>query len=262
MYAKDPDSLINLPALEWIREEYHARRHKNPSYSLRAFAKFLELSPGRLSNFLASKRPLTRKTGERIADKLGYNPTQRQIFLDKIRKARTEFDKTPQEVEWKAEEVKADVFELIANWHYFAIRNLIKTEGFSSDPKGIAKRLGISVIEVRTAIDRLKRLGLVDEQDGELALAQDNLKTSTSDVMATALRQLHRQHMEKAIESMETVEREKRDITGITMAIDLSKLAEAKRKIQTFRRSMSDFLEDGTQTEVYHLGIQLFPLSI
>jgi uncharacterized protein (TIGR02147 family) len=261
MYVKDPNSLIHLSALEWIREEYMARRQKNPSYSMRAFAKFLELSPGRLSNFLASKRPLTKKTGEKIADKLGYNPTQKQTFLAKIEKARREFNKAPENVAWQAEEVKADVFELIANWHYFAIRNLIRTTSFSSDAKHIAKRLGLSVVEVRTAIDRLKRLGLMDERNGELVLVQERIKTTT-DVPSSALRQLHRQHLEKAIESMESVSVDKRDVTGVTMAIDINKLGEAKKKIQTFRRSMEVFLEDGEQTEVYHLGIQLFPLSV
>jgi uncharacterized protein (TIGR02147 family) len=260
MYSVDPTQLLHLPVAEWLRMEFHARREKNPSYSLRAFAKHLGITPGRLSNFLSGKRPLTQKAGQKAAEKLSYSPIHTKIFLEKIATEKGQKIAASGPLQWEAHELQAELFELVANWHHFAIRNLIKTKDFKSDVRWIGGRLGISPIEVRSAIDRLKRVGLVKDGENGLEMCMDNIKTS-QDIPSAALRRLHKQHMELAIVALEDVAIEQRDITGITMAIDKKRLPEAKQRIKDFRLSMSEFLEAGERKEVYHLGVQLFPLT-
>ena len=47
----------------------------------------------------------------------------------------------------------------------------------------------------------------------------------------------------------------------MNLAIDLSKLPEAKTIIREFRRKMATLLRDGKKTDVYQLGIQFYPLT-
>lgn len=50
-----------------------------------------------------------------------------------------------------------------------------------------------------------------------------------------------------------------REFTFITMAVDKSKMIEAKAMIREFRDKLCAYLEEGEKTEVYELAIQLFP---
>lgn len=47
----------------------------------------------------------------------------------------------------------------------------------------------------------------------------------------------------------------------MTMAIDISKLDKARELTRKYRREMCALLENGEQTQVYNLGIQLSPIS-
>jgi hypothetical protein len=55
-------------------------------------------------------------------------------------------------------QINVDAFYSISDWTYDAITELVRIPGFKPGPKWIATRLGISVHEVQTAVERLVRL--------------------------------------------------------------------------------------------------------
>lgn len=67
--------------------------------------------------------------------------------------------------------------------------------------------------------------------------------------------------MKRAIEALDDVPIEERDITSMTMAIDVRKIQEAKKRIREFRKDMAAFLEEGEATEVYSLNVQFIPIT-
>ncbi|MCB9253510.1 MAG: TIGR02147 family protein [Bdellovibrionaceae bacterium] len=250
----------NHPAahpVEWLREEYIRRRERNPSYSLRAFARSLGLSPGPLSEILAKKRELSLKLALRIAQRIAMNPEQLEAFVEPLRKS------TPDPVsgkETRFRELSVDTYYLIADWYHFAILSLMETKNFEGGVRWIAERLSVSVVEVRSALERMERLGLVFKKAQTWLLNQEGV-TTTHDVPNGALRKSHKQQLEIAKAALDSVPVEERDITSMMMAIDVSKLPKAKILIREFRRQLSQFLETGNKTEVYNLSIQLVPLS-
>ncbi|MCX6118064.1 MAG: hypothetical protein NT027_11020, partial [Proteobacteria bacterium] len=50
---------IQKDSVDWLRHELATRQDKNPAYSMRAFAKLTGTTPGRMSEYLSRKRPLT-----------------------------------------------------------------------------------------------------------------------------------------------------------------------------------------------------------
>jgi uncharacterized protein (TIGR02147 family) len=250
--------------VDWLRAEYVRRRKKNPQYSLRAFARQLKLPVGSVSEFLSRKRSLTRRTGERLARSLELSPGERERLLSLISDVRNASKSkqgdelaTTDTIEYR--EVSQDIFNLVADWYHFGILALMDTADFKMSPAWIAGKLKISVTEVRDAIDRMIRLGLLRETDSGFVAVRR--LTSSHDIPSLALRKFHLQLLQKAERSLEEDEVERRDITSITMAVDISLLPEAKKKIEHFRRQLSRFLEGGRQTEVYHLNIQLIPAT-
>ncbi|MCB0404641.1 MAG: TIGR02147 family protein [Bdellovibrionales bacterium] len=250
----------NHPAahpVEWLREEYLRRRERNPSYSLRAFARALGLSPGPLSEILSKKRELSLKLALRIAEHIAMNPEQLEAFVQPLRE-RLVAPVSAREAQFR--ELSVDTYYLIADWYHFAILSLMETKGFQSRVRWIAERLAISVVEVRSALERMERLELVVRKAQKWFLNQEGV-TTTHDVPNGALKKSHQQQLDIAKASLDSVPVEERDITSMMMAIDVSKLPQAKQYIRQFRRQLSQFLETGNKTEVYNLSIQLVPLS-
>ncbi len=60
---------IQKPA-EWIKEIYLARKERNPSYSMRAFARDLKVSQAYISLLWNGKRPLSKKVANRMLENL------------------------------------------------------------------------------------------------------------------------------------------------------------------------------------------------
>ena len=66
---------------EIIRTEFLKRREKSPYYSLRAYARDLNLSPQHLSLIFKGKSGLSRQKAGHIAYQLGFKPFEVQGFL-------------------------------------------------------------------------------------------------------------------------------------------------------------------------------------
>ncbi|QLY26339.1 TIGR02147 family protein [Bdellovibrio sp. KM01] len=238
--------------VEIIKTELLRRKRDNKSYSLRAFADFLEISPGRLSELLSGKRPLSKKMKVKIADRLGLSEMNQ--LLEAPAKNLTFSDRSDYHF------LSNDAFAVLADWYHFAILSLADTCDFQADPKWIAKRLGISVLEAMEALSRLRKVGAIKLNGRKLIKTNKSVRAGNG-LDSQALRISHRQSIEQAMISLNETPLDLRDITSITMAIDLKKLPMAKKIIQEFRHKMADVMETGNQTEVYNLNIQLVPVS-
>ena len=71
------EKLVNIDTTQLdyrllLKSELASRTNQNPNYSLRAFARDLDLAPSRLSEVLNGKQGLSTQAAEKIAKTLGY----------------------------------------------------------------------------------------------------------------------------------------------------------------------------------------------
>lgn len=246
MEERQQEAVLNLLRQHWVEA-----RQRHPQYSLRAFAKRLQVSPSTLSELLRGIRPVTRKQAEKLARLLALSPSQKEELFGEAQGSLP-----PLAYQGLAQ----DQFELVSDWVHFAVLSLTETKDFVASPEWIAERLGISLTRADRAWERLRRLGLLVRRRGKWESAAPRYE-SPDEIRLPALQNAHAQHFELARKSLQELELEVRDFTGITMAIDPSKLKQAKKKIREFRDEISKFLESGEKQEVYQLAVQLFPLS-
>ena len=233
-----------------LREAYTEGKLRNPSYSLRAFARRVGLSPGALSEVLNGKRRVTPQMAQRILPRLNIGPEEAQALIEQAEKGPT----------WNA--LTADQYSLLADWTHFAILSLGETKDFRDDDAWIAERLGISTAQVARTIERLEKLGLLARDPKTGRRVPTGAQYSSPDEVANiAVRKVHSDYLEKAREAIVEVDVEQRDFLGVTMAIDPLKLPVAKKRIREVLKDLCVELESGPQTEVYRLGFQLFPLT-
>jgi len=197
----------------------------------------------------------------KIAEKLAYPPDKRQRFLQTLT-GRVPTGQAEQEAPLDDDflQLSADAFHILADWYHFAILSLVELDDFNPAPNAVAARLGITVIEARASLDRLKRAQLIREKNGKIEKTAKNI-TTTHDIESSALKLSHQQNLSLAAVAMDEVGLEFRDFTSMTMAIDATRLPIAKEMIRKFRRQLCLFLESGKKTDVYNLNVQLFPLT-
>lgn len=240
----------------WLQNELSKRCQKNPRYSVRAFAKLLRLDSSSLSQILSGKRRASPKLVARLCDSLSAEPELRNTLLRSTLPAEAEPPKGNH-----YNQLRLDTFALISDWYHYAILDLSLTAGFKSTPSWIARRLGITATEATLALERLQRLGLLKMRDGGLMKADVNITNFSAEVTTPALRRFQNQSLNLALEKLETVAVDERDYSVMTMAIDPARMAKAKEMITEFRRKLCRFLEAGEKKEVYHLAVQLYPIS-
>ena len=239
--------------LECLREDFEMKRGKNARYSLRSYSSFLGVSPTSLSLYFRGRRELSLEAKKRALLKLGPERAQLAVLLEEESRASAKHrDYTPLDFE---------KMEVLGDWYYFAILSLAEIPEFSEDPEWIGRRLNISPKQAETAVERLLKLGML-VRNSEGALAPSGKSFATPDQVASlAVRRSHYQALELARTSLDRDSVEERGFHAMTMAIDPSRLEEARKRIKKFNRKLCEFLEGGEKKEVYRLATQLFPLS-
>lgn len=219
-----------------IRQDFARRRSINPSLSLRSYAKIVDYDASTLAKFLAGERRPGLQTEARLARSL-----RKEVMRP------------------EATQLSDDHFRVICDWYHFAILELTRLKDFRPDPLWMARRLKISVHDVRDAILRLERIGALQTTGRKWVIK--NLTTTGISGSNPALRQMQRQILEKSLEALGG-DFERRSHSSMTMAIDKSRLPEAKRLISDFRKKISDLLETSDHLdEVYLFSISLFPAT-
>ena len=241
----------------WLENLLADKVKNNPQFSLRAFARMVDVSPAVLSRILSGKRKLTFNLAVRIADALVLGPMER----DKLYSFFTGVKVEVLSEDHHEKELSIDCFNAMKEWYHYGITQLLFIDAFQEDPKWIAKMLSITELEAKLAIDRLIRLEILDhDENGKLYRTSTHLSTST-DIASAGIRHFQKQILEKSIESLEQDDISERDITSITISINEDRIPEAKKEIMKFRKRMAEFLAEGEKTRVYNLGVHLIPLS-
>lgn len=251
----------------FLQEELLRRCKKNPRFSLRAFARTLDVEASSLSKILNGKRTLTKKMLHRLCTQLGLGPDQVKEFEDRLPQASPPRQGAtgglPLSGRDDYQQVSADTFNAISDWYHYAILELITVRGFEASPIWIARVLDITASEANFAIERLRRLGLLKSRDdGNWEAGKLTTNAEGGEVTAAAFRKLQRQILSQAIDVMENVPLTERDQSSITMSVSKERLAEAKNRIRAFRRELCAFLQDDApHDDVYQLSISLFPVT-
>jgi hypothetical protein len=251
---------IESDPVRFLEQVFSEKRSKNPAYSMRAYAKFLQISPARLSQILSRIRPLTKGQISKISVANSLSPLQHEKLLRSIKGPR-ENSKTVIKKQYL--QLSDEAYKVLSDVNASTILSALtlSKNNQKNQSKFLAAKLGLSSIEVRRTLNSLLACSLI-KKEGDSFVVTDTNVASTSDMKSSALRRYHRNILERAIESIENQSLDERDLSSITLVLDPSQIKMAKQKIRDFRRELSNLLEHrGIPSEVYALNIQLFKLS-
>ncbi|MCB0355663.1 MAG: TIGR02147 family protein [Bdellovibrionales bacterium] len=256
--------------LTFLRSELQKRSDKNSKYSLRAFARQLDLDAGTLSSILNGKRPLSMDMAEKILTRLKCNESTREIVLSSVARFHSQRPMTRRDPKIKnysftynskKKVLGLDIFHIISDWYHQAILEMTYLDNFSDNPEWIARELNISVPTAKLALNRLIEYGLIEKKPEGYTKKDAHLEIEQPYLTSSARKSKQIQIRTKAIESIKQDPVDSRYMTTITMCIDPDLLPAARKKIDAFNDTLCAFLESGKRKQVYVLEMGLFSLQ-
>jgi uncharacterized protein (TIGR02147 family) len=261
-----------------LQHAFRKRLLRNPSYSVRAFARDLGVSQTLLSLIFAGKRSLSFQQAFRFASKLGLNADEKKAWYQKVFVALPEKAKGRHRLQALLEgeyaapnredspsqrtALESDFLRILGEWYHVAILDFSQVKNFRPDPEWIAVRLGIQPEEARDAIERLLSIGLLKSVDGQLVKTNLHIDIPAPSSIPV-VRQYHQQMSRKAIECLQSPDPDahrRRRMSSLTFSVRTDRLPEAFARIEKFKTEMADLLAEGVSNSLYQLNVQLFPL--
>ena len=176
------------------------RQKRNSQYSMRSYAKQLDLNPASLSSILKGKRKLPIENIERIAGKLKLSPKEYGLFVTSALDGRV----NPKDINLENHTFNREVIneklhhKIIAEWEYYAFLSLINLDNYQNDLKWIAKKLQISQKRAREVICGLIEAKFIALDENGRHIRTKTRYNTSDDIINQALIESHQESLQIA----------------------------------------------------------------
>lgn len=244
--------------LQKLTTELKLRTDRNPAYSVRSFARDLEIDSSSLSSILKGKRKIPKNKLEIIATKICSNENEMDLFL---KSAVSEYInlkdiKSHNEIE-NRHLVDEQDFAIISDIHTYTLLSLIETEEFKYDKTWIAKKLKQDVKTVEKTIQSLLDVGLVHEANNTLVRIKKRT-TTTDEIASKYISKHHVDSLELAKTKCVELSPSERYFSTMTIPCDPESLGAIKKLIMEFEDKIESFLRPSKKTDVFKMSIQFY----
>lgn len=231
---------------ENLENEFIRRREKSSSYSLRAYARFLDVDPGSLSRFLRGEKIFSEKNLLRMSLQIGASDQELHTLFHQ---SGVKF-------------LDQSSYEVTSKWYYLAILECFDLDEFEASPKWLARKLNLSAPIVQVAINNLLRVGLLEisEEGSWVRVFNQTSSSRNEDVDEIALRNLQKTHLDLARHSIDFANAKTKSHSSLTTAIDPQIIPKIKEEIRKFRKRINEIAMNQSEkkSDIYCLQINWF----
>jgi uncharacterized protein (TIGR02147 family) len=260
----------------YLSAYYTEAKRTRPSFSFRLFSKLAGLrSPNFLKLVIDGERNLGADSVGRFAEALGLEGADAEFFADLVAFGQAQtlaeknraFERIAASRRFRAaRRIDGELFAYLSHWYNPVIRELAARDDFQEEPRWIAAQLRprVSATEAAEAMKLLLSLGLLvrDQKTGRVVRGEPTL-TTEHEVRSLGAAAFHRQMLEQAAQSIDTVPRELRDLAALTVCVSGETATLVKQRIHQFREALTELCDADTKgSTVYQLNVQWFPLSL
>jgi uncharacterized protein (TIGR02147 family) len=246
------------------------RNEKNPSYSMRSFARNLTISPSLLSRVLAKKKSLSEESVNLIAEKLKLKPDEANLLQLYAKFARSKSESTRKSLKEQIQsiqstgvryfEMEATSEKILSDHFSLALLCLLEIPKVSQEISDLAIRLKCSTVKIRNSIQALNLFGLIKEVAGKLKPTNEfrifNARRS-SKIMA-----YHRSNLTLAAQALEAEDFSKRDFSSSIFSFSPNDIERARQIISDCHRQLLSFSKSADSDGVYMFSTQVFRLDV
>ena len=253
---------------------FAAAKAEDPSYSYVRFSEDLGVGSANAQSIIAGRRKLTLKAAERLCEALAMTGVQKRYFLNLVEQKRAKsaterdaiFDERL-ELRQRLLPTELDRRQLafFEHWYHAAILEILRLEEAKDDAVWLSNELSPTVPEskVEESLKLLTELGYLRRDDKRQRLYPTDVTITTgNEVIGLALVSYHRQMLKLAMDAIEGVAAEDRDISALTLMATPELVAQFKDEVAGLRkRFLALAAAEPHATEVVQLNMQLFSLK-
>lgn len=254
---------------DYLKNELVRRFGRRPQYSLRAFARDLEISPSTLSDFLNNKLVLSEQRIRELSKKIALDNKHKDHWLDLIK---LKYSKKKSDIQLAKLRIKDRLeknggklslarFKTLTTWYYLCVYHLIQMHPRYQNIEACAEALGVTTSNVQTALKALVQVGILS-WDGEKYTPQDDYVLVSEKTPSEHIRLYHSQFIKKAMDSIEGQSISSRELSTCVLTIKKADLDKIRLEIQNFADQMVSKYTSGDKVEeLYALTTQFFSLT-
>lgn len=253
---------------EWIETE----RVKRPAVSLRWMAQKLAMDPSLLSKILAQERHLSHSRVQPVCDLLGLEGAEAEYFRLCVHYAKAKGHREAQACFMRMAELRRvspvplDDVQVAywESWIHVALRSLLSCGRFGDEWERLGSMLRPrqSARKVREAVLLLERIGLAVRDDAGIWQVRDAFLRDGSPAQAPMVRHFHRQSLLLSLEAIESLPRDLRDLSSLTVSIPPEGYPRIVEMIREFRsKVLAAVAGMDSPDRVYQLSMQLVPMA-
>jgi uncharacterized protein (TIGR02147 family) len=258
------------PSAATLLKSYFERKKKSrPGFSLRSFAKAMDLSPSFVSGLLSGKKPIPLSRIPQLSrlldlDSLAITHLKRALAQEALQSQGHDLVAIAPEAATKKYKLGSkSQFSLLSPWYNVPIMDLTTCANFEKDPAWIARQLGLSRYQVEQALLQLTANGFLKETKKGFKKIEDKMRISSNE-SHVEIRKFHGHMIDRAKEELfaktTKADFDRREITGITIAADPKNIEKARQRLVEALHEVAEILSEGELTELYQINAQLFSL--
>ena len=254
--------------------DYYAERKAKSVFTWQEFASLAGFSSSIFLKYVSEGRyNLGEATAARVATAMNLADYECDFFVELVKfdHAKTDAEKKAAYGKMiliaeahKAKVLEGDSFRFFSDWKNPVIRELAPAMP-GAKPLALAHacREKITAAEVSETLNFLVKAGLLQKDDaGNYTQTEKSVTTGPMEVTPVAVRGMHRQMGEFALDAIEGVSQEKRHFSGVTLGVTHEAYDEIVQVIAECRKKVIAIAtRDSATDEVYRLNMQFFPLT-
>ena len=254
--------------------DYYAEKKAKSAFTWPEFAQAAGFSSPVYLKYVSEGRfNLSDAAVERVAKAMHLADYEQEYFAEMVK-----FDHAKKDADKKAifkkmlsiaeahktKILEGDAFRFFEDWKNPVIRELAPAMP-GAKPLALAHacRPEITAAEISNTLKFLLKAGLLKkDENGNYVQTEKSVTTGDMDVTPVAVRGMHRQMGEFALEAIEGVAQDKRHFSGITLGITHDAYEEIVEEIAECRKRIIAIATKNAATdEVYRLNMQFFPMT-
>ena len=254
--------------------DYYAEKKAKSAFTWQEFTRAAGFSsPVHLKYASEGRLNLSDAAALRVAQAMHLVDFEQEYFCEMVKfdnaktddEKRSAFSKMLSIAEaHKAKIVEGDSFRYFESWKNPVLRELAPAMP-GAKPLALARacRPEITAAEVTESLNFLVKAGfLKKDEEGRFVQTDKFITTGPLDVTPVAVRGMHRQMGELALETIEGVAQDERHFSGLTMGLTHEAYEEIVQEIDACRKRIAAIAtRDSEIDDVYRLNMQLFPIT-
>jgi len=254
--------------------DFYAERKVKSAFTWREFARMAGFSSSVHLKYVSEGRfNLGEDAVERVAKAMGLSGNRLEYFRAMVEFDHAVTDNIKKEIfermlsiakQSNAKVIEGDAFRYFDSWRNPVLRELAPAMP-GAKPLALAKacRPKVTAAEVSESLNFLVKANLLlKDANGNYVQTDKFVTTGPMEAAPIAIRGLHRQMGEIALDTIEGVPQNERHFSGVTLGITRNAYDKIVAELDACRRKIIEIAtaEDETD-EVYRLNLQFFPMT-